>query len=485
MRGLRRAAGTAAPTAAAVPVLTRRTTRPLLVPRASDSDEAPEEITRDTIKRLTKLYYYDKAEPLTTSTSQANNSQPDSRQTAAAAAAASCPSSGLHFSNLPLWRTEWAVLPGCQEFLHVLAPHYVHMFEAIFSRPRPWLFGHLLLPAGSRSLGSAGYALASGSSSPLVGVLVQVTRAVRLRDGKFLILSTACARFKVVRCVRELPYSVADVELLEDAELADDLQGAAMTAVLQAAGDEVSITSVMAAASAATREAAAAVAWAWLRGYELAVAAKQEWPGPGPREGDSDLETHLLVQELMAHGVSEVLPLPDGVVIGRCDLRQVAAAADTALQETLRNIGHLLQAGQAALEGGSSGLLGSSSSITSLNTVTQRGVYLQGTEFEHLLSSSAASATLEDLLMLEAAVWAQLDTLIVLANRVRGTRVVGQLEQDKAELRQALLECTSVAQRLRFVLAVLGKHIKVLAAVAAVKSVQGEQRPDGGAGTQS
>lgn len=77
-------------------------------------------------------------------------------------------------------------------------------------------------------------------------------------------------------------------------------------AALQAAGDEVSITSVMAAASAATREAAAAVAWAWLRGYELAVAAQQEWPGPGPREGDSDLETHLLVQELMAHGVSEV-----------------------------------------------------------------------------------------------------------------------------------------------------------------------------------
>lgn len=57
---------------------------------------------------------------------------------------------------------------------------------------------------------------------------------------------------------------------------------------------------------------------------------------------------------------------------------QVAAAADTALQETLRNIGHLLQAGQAALEGGGLGLLGSSSSsITSLNTVVQRGVDLQ------------------------------------------------------------------------------------------------------------
>jgi hypothetical protein len=53
--------------------------------------------------------------------------------------------------------------------------------------------------------------------------------------------------------------------------------------------------------------------------------------------------------------------------------------------------------------------------------------------------------------------------------------VVGQLEQDKAEVRQALLEATSVAQRLQFVLAVLGKHIKVLAAVAAVKSVQNER----------
>jgi hypothetical protein len=54
--------------------------------------------------------------------------------------------------------------------------------------------------------------------------------------------------------------------------------------------------------------------------------------------------------------------------------------------------------------------------------------------------------------------------------------VVGQMKQDaKSEARQALLEATSVAQRLRYVLAVLGKHIKVLAAVAAVKSVQNEQ----------
>jgi hypothetical protein len=71
------------------------------------------------------------------------------------------------------------------------------MFEVIFSRQRPWLAGHLMLPYGSKSLGSPSYSLASGSQAPLVGVLVQVTRAVRLRDGKFLILATAVTRFKV------------------------------------------------------------------------------------------------------------------------------------------------------------------------------------------------------------------------------------------------------------------------------------------------
>jgi hypothetical protein len=63
---------------------------------------------------------------------------------------------------------------------------------------------------------------------------------------------------------------------------------------------------------------------------------------------------------------------------------QVAAAADTALQETLQSLGQLLQAGQALETGGASGLLAGSldgyadgSSITSLNTVAERGVSLQ------------------------------------------------------------------------------------------------------------
>lgn len=50
--------------------------------------------------------------------------------------------------------------------------------------------------------------------------------------------------------------------------------------------------------------------------------------------------------------------------------------------------------------------------------------------------------------------------------------VTGQVDPDKGDMRQALLETPSVASRLRYVLAVLQKHAKVLAALAAVKDVQ-------------
>jgi hypothetical protein len=54
--------------------------------------------------------------------------------------------------------------------------------------------------------------------------------------------------------------------------------------------------------------------------------------------------------------------------------------------------------------------------------------------------------------------------------------VTGEFDLDKgpatSDLRQALLETPSIASRLRYVLAVLQKHAKVLAALAAVKDVQ-------------
>lgn len=54
--------------------------------------------------------------------------------------------------------------------------------------------------------------------------------------------------------------------------------------------------------------------------------------------------------------------------------------------------------------------------------------------------------------------------------------VTGEFDLDKgpqtSDLRQALLETPSIASRLRYVLAVLQKHARVLAALAAVKDVQ-------------
>lgn len=35
----------------------------------------------------------------------------------------------LRLHDLPLWRVQWAALPGTQEVLHVHVPHYTSMFE--------------------------------------------------------------------------------------------------------------------------------------------------------------------------------------------------------------------------------------------------------------------------------------------------------------------------------------------------------------------
>jgi len=148
----------------------------------------------------------------------------------------------LALERLPLWRVEWVVLPCQQCVLHVHAPHYAHMFEELFAQHQPGtplLFGHLYLPGGSRSLGDPAYRLnpdaraghlvqldgaladeagataaAAGddaeaaaqqqqqqqqqqAGAPTVGTLMEITRAVRMLDGKLMLLATAVGRFKV------------------------------------------------------------------------------------------------------------------------------------------------------------------------------------------------------------------------------------------------------------------------------------------------
>lgn len=142
----------------------------------------------------------------------------------------------------------------------------------------------------------------------------------------------------MVRAVRELPFSTADVALLEDMELLEPHSQAATAAVMKVCGhtrrthncmpqcpaqalvaaaqchavnlvltpsrapaacdalqaadtaaaadgggawEPADAPAVMAASAAAAREAAAAAHYAWMQGYELTMAQRQEWKGPG------------------------------------------------------------------------------------------------------------------------------------------------------------------------------------------------------------
>lgn len=90
---------------------------------------------------------------------------------------------------------------GGPSALHVTEPRARRRVAAEGRRkrdPAP-LVCRTLWPGGSRSLGSELHSLASGSAAPLVGVVMRVSRAVRLRDGKMLVLATGLGRFKVRR----------------------------------------------------------------------------------------------------------------------------------------------------------------------------------------------------------------------------------------------------------------------------------------------
>ena len=80
--------------------------------------------------------------------------------------------------DLPLWRVQWPASPACSQVYNVHVPHYTHMFSTIDAASRalgvPGLFGHLLLPGGSASLGDPAFALEPGSQAPLVGVVMQL-----------------------------------------------------------------------------------------------------------------------------------------------------------------------------------------------------------------------------------------------------------------------------------------------------------------------
>jgi Lon protease-like protein len=93
----------------------------------------------------------------------------------------------------------------------VHVPHYTHMFDQVLAGPRPWRFGHLYLPEGSRNLGSPEYDLVPGTKAPLTGTLMEVLSCLWLKDGRLLLLAVGLCRFRV----RGLPLAVLTLLLCQ------------------------------------------------------------------------------------------------------------------------------------------------------------------------------------------------------------------------------------------------------------------------------
>ncbi|KAG2492704.1 hypothetical protein HYH03_009117 [Edaphochlamys debaryana] len=324
-----------------------RTARPrgrsLLVCKSSSSGFADPE-WRAAAKALSRLFYADSAptpQPPIAPVASAPTATSDAGLRGPAAAFDASGPEAAALADLPLWRADSVVLPGQQTLLHVHSPAYVHMFNAMLLRApaRPWLFGHVRLPGGSRNLGGADAAWAlcgPGSAAPTVGSLMEVHRAVRLEDGKLMVLATALCRIKVLHCLQQAPFSRGRCAPLHERELLEAHHAEALGAALDADVCPVGVPAcpvdaAVRVAAAAAAAAATAASWRWLS-YEAAAARGAAWGGRCPAEGASPAATRQLVSDLVDHGVLNVVPLPDGPVVGRWDLAALglAAAADAA-----------------------------------------------------------------------------------------------------------------------------------------------------------
>jgi hypothetical protein len=104
------------------------------------------------------------------------------------------------------------------------------MYETVLRGPKPWYVGHLTLPGGSKNSNSdqrcfqlktweeevnEEYSLDSERSA-VIGTLLRISDFRRLSDGRLILLVQALERFVVVKSLQELPYSIADVQILPD-----------------------------------------------------------------------------------------------------------------------------------------------------------------------------------------------------------------------------------------------------------------------------
>ncbi len=147
--------------AAYAPIGRPRPRRGLVVRRAEDRAEQ--------IKKLNDMFYGS-----TTATDAA------STDAASAAGDAADP-----LADLPLWRVQWNALPGERQVYNVHVPHYTALFEKLVRGPKPWYFGHVLLPGGSANLRDPRYALPDGPEATTLGTVMECLAVERCVEIKY------------------------------------------------------------------------------------------------------------------------------------------------------------------------------------------------------------------------------------------------------------------------------------------------------------
>ena len=403
----------------------------------SPGDEAS---LREQAKRLDQLFY-----------GSNSNSFSSSNSTSSAEDATTTSSSTLHLplpsiiNDLPLWRVQWSVLPSNQEVLHVHVPHYVDLFNRLFSGPRPWRFGHLYLPGGSASLGSDEFSMQPGSKGPLAGTLMEVIQAVRFPDGRLLILAAGLGRFKVINGLQSVPHSRADVMLLPDAEELSAAEDAAMKALESLSENELAVARAMKATEAATQHAATTAAAYWWN-YELVHCRVHERLAVID-SGDDETAAMQFGRRLVNIGNNEVIEMPWAVQTGfgsqlhppvhfdeAASLREsdidASKMAEIAAEELIRELEKCSETSWREVE---SFLRGR---FIGLNTISERGVStivsvkgleeesssLEAANWEESTSSSATAKEypLKECLRLEEQVWEELDKVRILASKISG-----------------------------------------------------------------
>ncbi|KAK9815927.1 hypothetical protein WJX72_012088 [[Myrmecia] bisecta] len=394
------------------------------------------EFSREDISRLERLFYAQTAEEgehksVSTSSVQQSASEPYS-----------LPNEG-QMEDLPLWRVQWATLPGLQEVIHVHVPHYTHMFERLMTEQKsPWRFGHLYLPGGSASLGQPQYALQPGSQAPLVGVLMEVLSCMRYPDGRLMILACGVARFKVIRVRQEVPYSRADVQIWADEEETEVWRELALNAVDDIGGD-LPLAAIMKAHVEAATAAAVAAGKVWQE-YELLPLRAQISQATSAEDAARQAgATKAMFRAVLANylqklnvdvkgppvGHDEVVALPhsssddgDGVAeMEGAGLELTNAIAAEAAQRAATVVAHSMLCQDGPLPTLD---LTSITDSPRINSTQQRGVLAQGPDSEGIarelptsLSAASPGSASTDLEQLETLMWNTLDHVYHLMQR--------------------------------------------------------------------